>query len=127
MADFNTGVVRDQPGGFTEGSQQGLWLDKPGAVVAMDWITKLILGGHGYNVTAGTITAPLVGDVAITDAAAEMAISPASGMTAIPFYQKITRLKDATQNENLAPPPIYQAAKARALDLAAKGATVEDL
>ena len=62
MADFNTGVVRDQPGGFTEGSQQGLWLDKSGAVVAMDWITKLILGGHGYNVTAGGLSSLQGGD-----------------------------------------------------------------
>lgn len=40
---------------------------------------------------------------------------------------KHERLKDAIQDENLPPPPLYQTAKARALDLAAKGATVDDL
>ena len=37
------------------------------------------------------------------------------------------RLKDATQIENLAPPPLYRMAKAKALDLKRKGATVDDL
>lgn len=37
------------------------------------------------------------------------------------------RLKDATQIADLKPPPLYQMAKAKALDLKAKGATVDDL
>ena len=40
---------------------------------------------------------------------------------------KHERLKDAMQREDLPAPPLYQAAKAKALDLAAKGATVDDL
>ena len=40
---------------------------------------------------------------------------------------KHEKMKDATQNPNLRPPPIYQTAKARAVDLASKGATVDDL
>lgn len=37
------------------------------------------------------------------------------------------RLRDATQIADLQPPPLYQMAKAKALDLAKKGATVDDL
>lgn len=37
------------------------------------------------------------------------------------------RLRDATQIADLQPPPLYQMAKAKARDLAKKGATVDDL
>lgn len=41
-------------------------------------------------------------------------------------YQ-VERLRDATQIPDLQPPPLYKMAKAKALDLAAKGATADDL
>lgn len=37
------------------------------------------------------------------------------------------RLRDATQIADLAPPPLYKMAKAKAKDLASKGVTVDDL
>ena len=40
---------------------------------------------------------------------------------------KHERLKDAMQKPNLKPPSLYKAAKAKALDLASKGVTIDDL
>ena len=40
---------------------------------------------------------------------------------------KHDRLKDAMQKPDLKPPPLYKVAKAKALDLASKGATIDDL
>lgn len=82
--------VRTADQGLTANSDQLLTLDSSGAAVVMDFFAKAVLDGHGYELRAGTISVPLVGDVVITDTAAEYAINPGSGKVIIPLYQKIT-------------------------------------
>lgn len=61
-----------------------------GHKVVMDFYTHALLAGKGYQVRAGTITTPLVGDVVITDTAAEMGVKAASGYTVMPTSCNIT-------------------------------------
>lgn len=77
-----------------------LLLDASGAQVVMDFYTKAMLDGRGYQVRAGTITTPLVGDVAITDTAAEFCVDPAAGLTILPVSQYVSiRLGGGTLHE----------------------------
>jgi hypothetical protein len=55
-----------------------------GMQVICDFWTWAVLAGACYQVRAGTITTPLVGDVPITDTRAELAIDAATGTTIIP-------------------------------------------
>lgn len=76
-------------------------LDGTGAQVIMDFYLKAVLDGHGYQVRAGTITTPLIGDVVITDTAAEYCVDTAAqNITIIPVYNNITiRLATGTLHE----------------------------
>jgi len=65
--------------GLTAGQQAALLVDRSGASVVMDFFFKAILDGKGFQVRAGTVTTPLVGDVAITDTAAEFAVDCTAG------------------------------------------------
>jgi hypothetical protein len=76
--------------GGSENAQGLLLLDSSGALVVIDLFAKLIQDGRGYQVRAGTVTTPLVGDVVITDAAAEYAVTAASGKVVVPVYQCIS-------------------------------------
>lgn len=69
-------------GGFAKAS-----VNKQGQIVIMDWMTHACEQGKAFQVRAGTITAPLIGDVAITDTAAEFCVDAASGYMIIPVYQ----------------------------------------
>lgn len=76
-------------------------LDGSGAQVIMDFFLKGVLDGRGYQVRAGTITTPLVGDVVITDTAAEYCVDTgAQALTIIPFHHDIAiRLGTGTLHE----------------------------
>ncbi len=66
----------------------------------MQWYQFLILDGRGYQVRAGTITTPLVGDVVLTDTAAEISVDALAGTTIIPVNQIISvRLSTGTLHE----------------------------
>ena len=78
------------PRGLTTGEDRLLTLDPSGALVVMDFFTKAIMDGYGWQVRAGTITTPLVGDVAITDTAAEYCVDIANGGTLIPLSNMIS-------------------------------------
>jgi len=94
------GIVRSADQGLTLNSTQLGTMDKSGALVVIDFFAKAMLDGHGYQVRAGTVTTPLVGDVAITDTAAEYCVDPASGKVVIPVYQDISiRLGTGTLHE----------------------------
>lgn len=67
------------PLGLTAGEFKEGVIDASGAMLVMDFYMKAMLAGCGFQVRAGTITTPLVGDVAITDTAAEIAIDPPAG------------------------------------------------
>jgi hypothetical protein len=84
---------------ITNASAAGL-IDPSGAAVIMDFYLKASLDGRGAQVRAGTITTPLVGDVVITDTAAEYCVDPAVGFTWLPTYNNITiRLATGTLHE----------------------------
>ena len=78
------------PRGLTLGSQTSQWGDPTGALVVMDFYAKAILDGAGYQVRAGTISVPLVGDVVITDTAAEFCVDAVAGSVIIPVFQNIS-------------------------------------
>ena len=71
-----------------------------GVQVMMDFYTYMALAGASFQVRAGTITTPLVGDVVLTDTAAEYCADAPAGMTLIPVYNNISlRLNVALANE----------------------------
>ena len=55
-----------------------------GIQVVKDFYLYAALMGAGFQIRAGTISVPLVGDVVITDTAAEMAVDASSSLTIIP-------------------------------------------
>ncbi len=82
------------------GVDRPLLLDASGAQVIMDFYLKSMLDAHAYQVRAGTITTPLVGDSPITDTRAEYCIDPPVGYTALPVAQIISvRLGTGTLHE----------------------------
>lgn len=86
--------------GGQNGAQALGVLDSSGAQVVMDFFTKCMLDDLGHQVRAGTLTTPLVGDVVITDTAAEYCVDPASGKVVIPVFQCISiRLGGGTLHE----------------------------
>ena len=88
VLDWGTAGTANQ--GYSSGTTHGALLDKSGSTVVMDFFAKCVLDGLGYQLRAGTISVPLVGDVVITDTAAEYAVDPGSGKVIIPVYQNIT-------------------------------------
>ena len=64
--------------------------DITGLQVVMDFYTYMAKIGAAYQVRAGTITTPLVGDVVLTDAAAEYSVDALLGTTLIPVFQNIS-------------------------------------
>ena len=71
-----------------------------GLEVVLDFYTWAALMGRAYQVRAGTITTPLVGDVVVTDTAAEMCADAATGTPIIPVNLNIgLRLLTGTLHE----------------------------
>lgn len=84
-----------------EGTTADIKMNKLGYPIIMDFYTQMVIEGRVYQVRAGTVTTPLVGDVAITDTAAEMCADAASGTTIIPAYCNIAvRLATGTLHEH---------------------------
>ncbi len=96
----NALAVANWPLGKTNGSAATLDIDPSGALIVMDFYTKAMLAGKGFQIRAGTITTPLVGDVVITDTAAEYCLDPGSGLVCLPTTQMISlRLLTGTLHE----------------------------
>ncbi len=71
--------------------------DSSGCRVLMDFYTKAILDGRGYQIRAGTVSTPLTGGVVITNSAAEYCADPIAGYTILPVAQIISiRLSTGT-------------------------------
>lgn len=87
--------------GLTDGASGTLFVDGSGALVIMDFYQKAIIDGKGWQVRAGTITTPLVGDVVKTDTAAEYCVDTGlQNITIIPTYNNISvRLSTGTLHE----------------------------
>lgn len=82
--------VSAAPRGLTLASDVLASVNPAGAQVVIDWFAQQVLNGYGWQVRAGTITTPLVGDVVITDTAAEFCVDIANGGTLIPLTQYVS-------------------------------------
>jgi len=100
MTDLQGTVMRGSQGGFGNQSPVAVHLNTLGQQVVMDWLQKAVMDGDMYNIRAGTVTTPFVGDVAITDAAAEMSADVALATSIIPVHLNIAiRLGTGTLHE----------------------------
>lgn len=74
--------------------------DRQGRQVIVDFYLHMMMMGKAFQVRAGTITTPLVGDVVLTDTAAEYCVDAAAGYIIIPVNQNISiRLATGTLHE----------------------------
>lgn len=88
------------PGAQAEFNSTGGIADRMGIQVVEDFYFYAAKVGAAYQVRAGTITTPLVGDVVLTDTAAEMSLDAVSGTTVIPVNLNISmRLLTGTLHE----------------------------
>lgn len=95
-------VRRGLGAGFANGAAPAAAMTTLGHQVVSDFYQAMVLDGRGYQIRAGTISVPVVGDVLITDTAAEMAIDAASGTTVMPIAVNISY--------NLAAATLFEAA-----------------
>ena len=72
--------------GLTNGGDSLLWVDGSGGLVIMDFLTKAILDGHGYQVRLGALTTPVTGDVEVTTVAAEASADSVAGLVLMPVH-----------------------------------------
>jgi hypothetical protein len=86
----NLQVKQNSLSGAGESSYTGGTANRLGQQVVMDFYTFMALSGAAYQVRAGTLSVPLVGDVLITDTAAEMAVDAATGLTILPVFVNIS-------------------------------------
>jgi len=89
MADQRIYVAHDTLEAAGENSWMAAKGNKLGFQVVMDFYTQMAIEGRVFQVKAGTISVPLVGDVVLTDQKAEMAVDAASGTTIIPVATNI--------------------------------------
>jgi len=100
MADIRGFVGQNTVGAAADGSQVGLKSNRRGELVVMDFYTQMALEGRVFQVKAGTVTTPLVGDVVITNSAAEMCADATTGLTLIPVqFNASVRLATGTLHE----------------------------
>ncbi len=59
---------------------------KRGELCVVDFYTQMALEGRVFQIRAGSVSAPVVGDVVITDQVGEMAVEAPGGMTILPTY-----------------------------------------
>lgn len=83
-------VRRGNGAGFGNGATPGAGMTTLGHQVVSNFYQAMVLDGRGYQIRAGTISVPVVGDVLITDAAAEMTIDAASATTIMPIAANIS-------------------------------------
>lgn len=77
------------PRAMGEGTEGDVKINRLGELCAVDFYTQAALEGRVFQVKAGTITTPLVGDGSITDTKCEMYAQANSGMTLLPVYVHI--------------------------------------
>jgi len=93
-------VNQDVPRAESEGVLTGLKANKRGETCIIDFYTQCALEGRAFQVRAGTITTPIVGDVVLTDTKCEMASDIKSGITFMPVFLNIAvRLGAGTLHE----------------------------
>lgn len=89
MSDIRGYVAQDSMSGAAEGTMIAVKASKMGHLVCVDWWTQMAMEQRVFQVRAGTITTPIVGDLLVTDAAAEMCADAQTGLTIVPAYLNI--------------------------------------
>lgn len=77
------------PRALGEGAEADIKINIRGELSVIDFYTQAALEGRAFQVKAGTVTTPLVGDALITDTKCEMYAQAASGTTILPVYVNI--------------------------------------
>lgn len=90
MADLYVEVSQDSLPAAGEGTSIKLRGSKRGELYVVDFYTMMALEQRAFQVRAGTLSAPVVGDVVITDTAAEMCADAVLGTTIIPVSCNIS-------------------------------------
>ncbi len=90
MSDGRIYVAQDEVSAAGESTWMAAKGAKMGFQIVMDFYTQMAIEGRVYQVKAGTIAAPLTGDVAITDVKAEMCADCVLGTTIIPVYANVS-------------------------------------
>lgn len=101
MADINKFyAAQDSVQRYAEGTFGPGLISRTGQIQIIDFYMTMALMGRAFQVRAGTITTPLVGDVVITDTAAEYCVDAVAGTTIIPVNNNISiRLGTGTLHE----------------------------
>src|SRR3989304_1348392 len=89
MSDLRVFVAQDAtiaPGENTWVSAKG---GKQGQLVITDFFAQMAIEGRTFQIRAGDIATPLIGDVPIADTKAELCADCVSGTTIIPCYASI--------------------------------------
>ena len=90
MTDNRLFVAQDTIGAAGESSWMSAKASKMGFQIVTDFYTQMAIEQRAFQVRAGTISVPLVGDVTLTDAVAEMCVDAATGTTVIPVYTNVS-------------------------------------
>ncbi len=90
MTDLRVYVEQDTLAAAAENTRVAVKGSKMGFEIAMDFYTQMVLEGRVYQVKAGTISTPAVGDIVITNTAAEMCVDSLAGTTVMPVYCNIS-------------------------------------
>jgi hypothetical protein len=100
MSDQRVFVAHDTLDAGAENTYMAAKANKLGFEILMDFYTQMAIEGRVYQVRAGTISVPAVGDADITDTAADMAVDAPLGTTIMPVYFNISyNLAAATKFE----------------------------
>lgn len=90
MADERVYAKQQGASRTTDDNWVALRASRDGAPIVQPWFVALAVEGKVFQVRLGTITAPLTGDVEITDAAAESAAEAASGYVILPLSLNVS-------------------------------------
>lgn len=86
MPSLDVGIARNRPLGLADGDDSRIWLDSSGAAVGIDFLTKNILDGRGYQVRFGALTTPIETDILLTTITAEMSADSVAGLVLMPTH-----------------------------------------
>ena len=90
MSDLRALVGQNSVQATADGGYADIEATRRGELIVIDWYAQMAQEGRIYQVRAGTLTTPIVGDVLITDSAAEMCADAASGTTILPVALNIS-------------------------------------
>ena len=90
MTDLRILVAQDTLAAAGENTRVAVKGNKMGYQIAIDFYTQMVMEGRVYQVRAGTISEPAVGDADITNTAADMCVDAVLGTTLMPVYCNIS-------------------------------------